>query len=162
MDRGEREERPAFSTLPPAERYDRTTIQAIVLVTFLVIAAIGAVLLLLHPDPPKHSLSAHTLEIHEIFYPATIQAEQVDLDQARVIEWRTDARYRLVERTNGTGLPHYRAGWFRTAGGEKVLVYIADAREVVLLPGRNGGPTVLYETADPKAFLEKLKTRWGR
>ena len=37
-------------------------------------------------------------------------------------------------RTNGIGLPHYLAGWFRLCNGTKALMFVTDRRNVVLIP----------------------------
>jgi hypothetical protein len=47
-------------------------------------------------------------------------------------------------RTNGAGLPGYKAGWFRTASGRKALVFV---RSLLLL-----------SPADPAAFLQSLQS----
>lgn len=154
---------PKFAQMPGPERYGKTIWQSVGLITGLVVTGVAAlvlVLLTVRPSVPAYTLTAGSLEFHEMFYGVKLQRGAVKLDEARVIDCRTDERYRLVERTNGTGLPHYKAGWFRTAAGEKVLVYAADGRRLVLLPGAGGGPTVLYEAKAPEAFVEKLRAAW--
>jgi hypothetical protein len=58
-------------------------------------------------------------------------------------------------RTLGTGLPGYKAGWFRLGNGEKALVYLTDLERAVYVPTR-AGYSLLLSPADPQAFLNAL------
>jgi hypothetical protein len=55
----------------------------------------------------------------------------------------------------GTGLPGYRAGWFRLRNGEKALLYLTDANRAVYIP-TTAGYGVLFSPVDPEAFLAAL------
>ena len=78
----------------------------------------------------------------------TDRAERVNLDV------RVDLRPRW--KTMGTGLPGYKAGWFRLGNGEKALVYLTDRTRAVYLPTTEGY-SVLVSPADPEAFLAALR-----
>jgi hypothetical protein len=56
----------------------------------------------------------------------------------------------------GTGLPGYRAGWFRLNNGERSLVYVTDWARVVYVP-TSEGYSVLLSTPDPSALAEALR-----
>ena len=61
-------------------------------------------------------------------------------------------------RTLGTGLPGYRAGWFRLRNGEKALLYLTDESRAVYVP-TTAGYSVIVSPQDPDAFLAALKGR---
>jgi hypothetical protein len=64
-------------------------------------------------------------------------------------------------RTNGFANSHYRAGWFRVAGGQTVRLYRTDSTRLVLIPPRREGAPVLLEVRQPELFLDKLRREWG-
>ncbi len=78
----------------------------------------------------------------------TARAERVNLD--------VRADLRPGWKTMGTGLPGYKAGWFRLGNGEKALVYLTDPTRAVYLPTTEGY-SVLVSPADPEAFLAALR-----
>ncbi len=130
--------------------------------------AIGAVALafvlfcvLYSPGAPRYILDAQSLEIRDLFYPVTVEAADVDVDRIRVVDFAVDADWRPTARTNGFANGHYRSGWFRVANGEKVRMYRADGRRLVLIPSRRG-EAVLLEVQDPDRFVEELRRLWGR
>ncbi|HEX8871462.1 MAG TPA: hypothetical protein VF758_01775, partial [Candidatus Acidoferrum sp.] len=56
---------------------------------------------------------------------------------------------------------HYQSGWFRVANGAKVQLYRAGADRLVLLPPKDRDkPPILLQTADPEAFIARLKQEW--
>ena len=68
----------------------------------------------------------------------------------------TESReYQPRWRTFGTGLPGYRAGWFRLRNREKALLYVTDGSRVVYIPTRDNY-SVLLSVAEPERFLQAL------
>jgi hypothetical protein len=128
----------------------------------LVVGAIVALSLLYSPGPPKYTLTAGSLKIRDLFYPARVNAGEVEVGQIRVVDLDTDGDWRPTERTNGFANSHYDAGWFRVANGQKVRLYRASGRRLVLLPGKGSGVTVLLEVNEPDAFVVELRREWGR
>jgi hypothetical protein len=57
-------------------------------------------------------------------------------------------------------MPNYKAGWFRTAGGRKALVFLRDPHKVVVIPHKEGYLLIL-NPADPEAFLRSLESAAG-
>jgi hypothetical protein len=41
--------------------------------------------------------------------------------------------------------------------GQKVRLYVAGAKRVVLLPGKGNGTPVLLEAAEPEQFIEAVR-----
>jgi hypothetical protein len=65
--------------------------------------------------------------------------------------------YHLTARTNGTALSGHQAGWFRTGGGRKALVFLRDPRQAIVIPHREGY-LLMLSPADPEAFLRSLRS----
>ncbi len=124
-------------------------------------AAILAAVFLYAPGPPGYTLTKTALEIHDRFYPVTLDAANVDVSNVRVIDFDKDTDWKPVTRVGGIGAPHYRAGWFKVSSGQKVRLYRADSKRVVLLPPKGDGAPVLLETKDPERFVEEVHHEWG-
>ena len=82
-------------------------------------------------------VSSEGLEVQRSMYGRTIPFEDLDLEQARVLDLRREKPYQLRWRTNGVGLPGYSAGWFKLRNGEKALAFVTSSR-VVYVPTRIG------------------------
>ena len=114
------------------------------------------------PGVPAYTLTGDSLTIHDRFYPVTLQASSVDIQQIRIVDLATETEWRPVARTNGFAVAHYRSGWFRIASGQKVRLYRADGQRVVLLPPKGDGSPVLYEAKDPEMFVSQVRSAWSR
>jgi hypothetical protein len=112
------------------------------------------------PGPPTYTLTRENLMIRDLFYPVTLNASNIDVDHIRIIDFGVDRDWRPTARTNGFANSHYRSGWFRVANGQKVRIYEAGGRRVVLLPPRGDGVPVLLEVTEPDEFLQKLRQQW--
>ncbi|MES1258649.1 MAG: PH domain-containing protein [Acidobacteriota bacterium] len=127
----------------------------------LALAALALVLVGLalswSPGPPACTLAAGTLAIHDRFYPVTLKAADLDLEQVRIVDVTGQSEWRPTARTNGFANAHYHAGWFQVANGKTVRLYRADATRLVLLPAKGNGPPVLLEVQDPEAFMRRLR-----
>jgi len=129
--------------------------------SLIVAAAILGVFLLYAPGPPGYTLTKSSLEIHDRLFPVTLNATSVDVSNVRVIDFDKDTGWRPVLRVGGVGILHYRAGWFRVSSGQKVRMYRADSKRVVLLPPKGDGAPVLLETKDPEKFVAEVQQEWG-
>ena len=85
--------------------------------------AVVAFALLYSPGPPSCTLTPLSLTIHDRFYPVTLQADSVDAEHIRLIDFGVDTEWRPTARTNGFANSHYRSGWFRVASGKTVRMY---------------------------------------
>lgn len=126
-----------------------------------IVIAVVAFAFLYAPGPPPYTLSATSLAIHDRFYPVTLTASAVDLEGIRVVDIGGDSAWRPTARTNGFANAHYRSGWFRVASGQKVRMYRAGGRRLVLLPPKGQGNAVLIEVAQPDEFVEELRRYWS-
>ncbi len=94
------------------------------------------------------------------FYGRTIPMPNVIADAIRIENIDKASPYRLTRRTNGVGLPGYKAGWFRMANGEKALVYVTVKDRVVVVP-TTAGYTLLASVENPDAFVAKIRDMAG-
>lgn len=101
-------------------------------------------------------VSSDGVKIAGDIYGRMIPARDLVTAQARALDLTKDTDYALARRTNGTGLPGYKAGWFRLRNGEKALAFVTDAKSVAYVPTR-AGYAVLVSVAEPARFLEALR-----
>lgn len=128
----------------------------------ILIAALAIAFALLYaPGPPGYTLTPDSLSIHDRFYPVTLRADAVDMDQMGIVDLDQDSQWLPRRKTNGFSNAHYHAGWFRVRNGQKIRLYRADGRKLVLLPSRGEGDAVLYEAPDPERFLAELRREWA-
>lgn len=113
------------------------------------------------PGPPRYTLTAESLTIHDRLYPVTVRAETVDVAGIREVDPAAEPVWRTTARTNGFANSHYRAGWFRVAGGQKVRLYMASGTRLVLLPSRGDGAPILYGSRDPERFIREVREAWS-
>jgi hypothetical protein len=128
------------------------------------IAAIGLVAAALSysPGTPTYTLTPTELTIHDRFYPVTLLAHNVDMSQVRIVDLAQDAEWRPTLRVNGFANQNYQAGWFRVAAVQKnVRLYRTGGQRLVLLPSNGDGVTVLYQAADPGAFVAEIRDAWS-
>jgi len=117
--------------------------------------------ILYSPGPPKLTLTSGSLAIHDRFYPVRLGASSVDVARVRVVDMAVDKEWRPTSRTNGFANAHYRSGWFRVANGQKVRLYDAGGKRLVLLPPSGDGAAVLVEVPEPEGFVEEVQRAWS-
>jgi len=122
--------------------------------------AVVAAAMLYSPGPPRYTLGADSLSIHDRFYPVTVRASEVDVSHIRTVDLRQDSEWRITARTNGFSNSHYHSGWYRVASGTKIRMYRADSTRLVLIPLAGEQAPVLLETSDPEAFAAELRRTW--
>jgi hypothetical protein len=105
----------------------------------------------------RYVLSERGLEIRGTLYGRLVPASAL-LPGARLVDLRTNRQLAPRLRTNGIGLPGYRAGWFRLGNGEKALVFVTDPRRVVYVPTREGY-ALLLSPEQPERLLALLVAR---
>jgi len=113
------------------------------------------------PGPPRLTLTADSLAIHDRFYPVTLQADGVDVAHIRVVDLGVEKEWRSTAKANGFANSHYRSGWFQVANGQKVHLYEAGGKRLVLLPPNGDSAAVLVEVQEPDRFVEELQRAWS-
>jgi hypothetical protein len=114
------------------------------------------------PGPPSYTLTRNLLTIHDRFYPVTVNANTVDMEQIRIVDLGADAGWIPTSRTNRCANDHYRAGMFRLASGKVVRMYRADSNRPAILPPKGDGTTVLLETTEPEKFVDGVRQQWSK
>src|SRR5262245_41928766 len=104
----------------------------------------------------RFEVSSAGLRLSEDLYERTIPAADIRGGSARRVNINEASEYQPARRTLGTGLPGYRAGWFRLRNGEKALLYVTDPTRVVYIPTR-AGYAVMLTPSDPDGFLNALR-----
>lgn len=150
--------------LPPAEHPDPSAVNAPLAILLAVgVISVGLVIAATTYDPgrPPVDITANSLVIHSRFYGMTLPAASVDVPNIRVIDLQNEPQWKPVARTNGFGNKHYRAGNFRTAGGQQVKLFTTGSPRLLLLPPADpNGTTVLLDAADPAQFAQRLRNEW--
>jgi hypothetical protein len=151
---------PPAAGLPRSSRMSFGAIAGIVIAVAVVAFVLFAVLY--SPGPPKYTLNEEGLAIHDLFYPVTLKAADIDAGRMATVSFAADPEWRPVARTNGFSNSHYHSGWYRVANGNKVRMYWANGARLVLLPPRGEGVPVLIEVGDPQRFIEDARRLWSR
>lgn len=102
------------------------------------------------------ALDGEALEVTTSFYRRRIPLSDLRIDQARTVDLDERVELRPALKTNGTGLPGFKSGWFRLANGSKALVATAGGKRVLWLP-TTLGYELLLEPMKPQALLDRLR-----
>jgi hypothetical protein len=137
-----------------------TVVKVVAVVFGLAGFAFAVFALLYSPGPPSYTLTPDALTIHDRFYPVTVKAGAVDAGQIRVVDLNQEPDWRPVEKANGFDNSHYESGKWRLSNGEVIEMYRAGGDQLVLLPGKGGAITVLYQAQDPERFAAEVRREW--
>lgn len=96
------------------------------------------------------------LEVATTFYKRRLGWNELQLAQARVVDLDEHTEFKPMLKTNGTGLPGLKSGWFRLRNRRKALVAIAGGRRVLHLP-TGAGYDLLLQARQPQALLQRLR-----
>ncbi|KAF1055425.1 MAG: hypothetical protein GAK43_00219 [Stenotrophomonas maltophilia] len=101
-------------------------------------------------------LGVRVLDVRSTLYRQRTPVTELLLDQAEVVDLRSDRRYGIRFKTNGYSMPGFLSGHFRLHGGGKGFALVTDRSRVLVLPVR-GGSTLLLSLERPQALLEALR-----
>jgi len=104
----------------------------------------------------RFEVSNAGLRLKGDLYGRTIPAADLIAGAARRVSVDPSSEYQPRRRTVGTGIPGYRAGWFRLRNGEKALLYLTDPTKAVYIPTR-AGYSVLLSPSDPDGFINAIR-----
>jgi hypothetical protein len=121
----------------------------------------GAFCIFYSPGFPSYTLTPNALTIHDFFYPVGVNAASVDVEHIRIVDLGGDSDWRPTGKTNGFANSHYQSGWFRVANGQKVRMYRANGKRLVLLPPKGDGAAVLLEVKEPEEFVGEVRRKWA-
>lgn len=109
----------------------------------------------------RFEVSPDGLRLRGDVYGRAIPLSQLRLAEARRVDLTALPGFEPAWRTWGTGLPGYRAGWFRLRNRERALVYLTDRTRVVHIPTTEGFSLIL-SPADPDGFVASLRALEAR
>jgi hypothetical protein len=141
-------------TIAPAGLKPLWTLLPVALILTVVMA--GLALSLAGSRQARFEVSSAGLRLRGDFYGRLVPATAIQVAAARRADLAADGTLRPVRRTWGTGLPGYRAGWFRLANGERALLYLTDDAKAVYVP-TTLGYALLLSPDDPDRFLQALR-----
>jgi hypothetical protein len=101
-------------------------------------------------------LDNRELQVRATFYTKKLPVEAIDLERARVLSLEEHTDLAPMLKTNGFGLPGFKAGHFRLRNLTKAFCLVTDRTRVLTLPLREGG-MVLLSPARPADLLARLR-----
>lgn len=142
-----------FSIAPPVGR----AMWLVLVIPGVIVALVAGLLTMtvVSSRSARFEVSPEGLRLRGDLYGRLIPADQLRGLTPRRVDFTASPELRPQRRTMGTGLPGYRAGWFRLRNGEKALVYLTDSTRAVYVP-TSAGYSVVLSPNDPDAFLAAL------
>ena len=105
----------------------------------------------------RFEVSTDGLRLVGDLYGRTISAADLRGGSAKRVDISRGSEFQPTWRTWGTGLPGYRAGWFRLRNGEKALLYVTDPSKAVYVPTRLDY-VVMLSPDDADGFLSAIRS----
>jgi len=105
----------------------------------------------------RFEVTTQGLRLTGDMYGRMISASNLRGGAARRVDITGNSDVRPARRRMGTGLPGYRAGWFRLQNGEKALLYVTDASKAVYIPTRLDY-SILLTPEDPDGFISAIRS----
>ena len=127
-------------------------------IAMIMLAATATLLMTaLGPTRARIELSPAGLALRgDIYGRRLIPAADLRGGAARIVDLDREPELAPKWRTMGTGLPGYRAGWFKLRNGEKALLSLTDPHRAVYVPTSQGF-ALLLSPAQPDSFLAALR-----
>lgn len=104
----------------------------------------------------KFEVSSDGIRIKGDMYGRFVPKDKMVLKSARAVDLSQEQALAPKWRSNGTGYPGYKAGWYRLKDESKALVFITDPHHVVYVPTVDGS-CLMMSVANPEQFLAALK-----
>jgi hypothetical protein len=101
------------------------------------------------------TLDGGVLRVVAGFNSLQVQAADIDLPAASVVDLDEHTSLRPMLKTFGTSMPGYQAGHFRLRDRGAAFVLLTGTRKTLVLPLR-GGKRVLLSVRQPEALLKAL------
>jgi hypothetical protein len=123
-----------FSIAPPTGR----AMWLVLLIPAVIVALVAGLLTMtvVSSRTARFEVSPEGLRLRGDLYGRLFSADQLRGLSARRVDFAASPELRPQRRTMGTGLPGYRAGWFRLRNGEKARLYLTDSSRAVYIPTR--------------------------
>src|SRR5262249_41395161 len=118
-----------FQIAPASMRIAWFILPIVVIPVTIAVAVLGASFAAMRNA--RFEVSESGLRLAGDFYGRTIPVADLRGGAARRINFAEARELEPTRRTLGTGLPGYRAGWFRLRNGDRALLYVTDTTKVV-------------------------------
>jgi Bacterial PH domain len=132
---------------------NHTWLTALMLVPVVIGLAVAVVF---WPRALSVEVTHEAVTIRGSIYGRTVPRGQLRLGEARIVDLASEPALRPRIRTNGTGLPNYKVGWFRLSDRERALCFLTTTDSVLYLPTTENY-ALLISTADAPGLLHSLK-----
>lgn len=100
------------------------------------------------------------LVVAATFYTRRVPVQSLALAKARIVDLAEHTELKPWLKTNGFGLPGFRAGHYRLHGNIKAFCLLTDDERVLALP-RHDGSYLLLSPEKPQALLARLRELAG-
>lgn len=101
-------------------------------------------------------LDARQLRVKAAMFAHHVDASDLDMDRARVVDLDERTELRPALKTFGMALPGFQAGWFLLRDRSRAFCLLTARRRVLWLPTRTGKAFML-SLERPEALLEALR-----
>ncbi|GAB3743349.1 hypothetical protein GCM10028795_01060 [Lysobacter olei] len=101
-------------------------------------------------------LDGRSLRVKAAMFSHRVDASELELGNARIVDLDERIEYRPVLKTFGMALPGYQAGWFRLRDLSSGFCLLTSHRRVLWLPMRSG-KSLLLSLERPESLLDALR-----
>jgi hypothetical protein len=147
---------PSTFAIVPASGSWMLGVVATVSVALLGFVAVRLGAAILGSQRASFEVTEASLDLRGDFYGRSIPRSALVGHAIRIVNLEHERALQPVLRLRGTGLPGYRAGWFRLADGQRALLYVTDETKVVYVPTTQGY-CVLLSPTDAEGLAEHLR-----
>ncbi len=102
------------------------------------------------------TVSEEGLRISPGLYSRFIPKENINTNEVRLVNLDIETAYKPKWRTNGAGLPGYKAGWYKLQNKEKALLFVTDRSSVVYIPTTDNY-SVMLSVKNADEFVDLLQ-----
>ncbi|HSR65918.1 MAG TPA: hypothetical protein VLM17_10010 [Xanthomonadaceae bacterium] len=128
-----------------------------------IVLATALLVLLLVWAAMVRAMRRHRLEVRDGalavvagFHRDRLALPELQLDQARIGTLGEHPEWKPFLKVNGTALPGFRGGWFRTRSWQRVFACMADGERVLWIPTTRKH-ALLLDARRPRELLEQLR-----
>ena len=145
-----------MATLPPKASTDPIVAYGILLLLGLLFA-----IFYFRSQTSKIVLSGTELQIFGDLTNFKTKLENLELQNAKIINLKLEKNLHAILRTWGVGLPKYVTGWFQLSNSQTGFLFVTDDTKVVHIPTKDQ-QNLLLSLENPEEFMTALKTEFER
>jgi hypothetical protein len=119
---------------------------------FAALGMLGSCWIVYKQETATLEITEKTLVVHAGWYSQVIAKSNLRFEEAKLVDLEQDHLLQPVIRTNGTGAPTLKAGWFVLRNREKAFLLVTNTRRVLYLPTRDF--VLMVSLKIPEKFLK--------